>query len=127
MNINKEEYKELKGRAERKLRDYPYYLISLENPGLKGATSYDEVSSKTNSFNSTVENSVMDADYMKGIVNVIDCVMERLDSGSKRIIETAYFRDDILKEDVQAELMIDRNRYYRLRKKALEKFMIVFR
>lgn len=127
MNINQEEYKELKRKTEKKLRDYPYYLISLENPGFKGAIGYDEVSSRTNNFNSTVENSVIDADYMKSIVNVINCVLDRLDSYSKRIIETAYFRDDILKEDVQAELMIDRNRYYRLKKKALEKFMIVFR
>ncbi|MBD7912018.1 MULTISPECIES: nitroreductase [Clostridium] len=127
MNINKEEYKELRKKAEMKLRDYPYYLISLENPGFKGATKWGEVSGRINSFNSTVENSVLDLDYMKGVVNVIDCVMERLDSSSKRIIETAYFRDDILREEVQAELMIDRNRYYRLKKKALEKFMIVFR
>ncbi|MDS0525009.1 nitroreductase [Clostridium sp. SHJSY1] len=127
MNICAEEYKELKRKTEKKLREYPYYLISLENPGLKGSTRYDEVSTKTNSFNSTVENSVIDADYMKSMVNVINCVLDRLDSCSKRIIETAYFRDDILKEDVQAELMIDKNRYYRLKKKSLEKFMIVFR
>ena len=127
MNINNEEYKILRKKTEKKLREYPYYLMSIEMPDLKGGVSFGEVSSKTNKFSSSVENSVMDLEYMKSIVKAIDYVLDRLDDCSRRIIETAYFRDDVDKEDVQDELMIDRNRYYRLKKKALEKFMIVLR
>lgn len=127
MNLNNEEYKVLRKKTEKKLKDYPYYIMSIEMPDLRGGTDFGEVTSKTNKFSSSVENSVMDLDYMKNIVKAIDYVLERLDDMSRRIIETAYFRDDIDKEDVQSELMIDRNKYYRLKKKAVEKFMIVLR
>lgn len=125
MNRSSDEYKLLKRNTESKLRKYPYYQITIEEtPALKAA-SFEGSTSKTNRFSSSVENAVCDLDYMKGLVKSIDSVLTRLDENSKRIIETSYFRDDLLKEEVQEELMIDRNKYYRLKRNAVEKFMIV--
>lgn len=125
MNRSSEEYKLLKRNTEAKLRKYPYFQITIEETPTLKATSFEGVTSKTNRFSSSVENAVCDLDYMKGLVKTIDSVLTRLDENSKRIIETSYFRDDLLKEDVQEELMIDRNKYYRLKRNAIEKFMIV--
>lgn len=124
MVISKEAYRKFKTSTENKLRSYPYYLIAVEMPGLGGATRYDQIKDKSNSFNSIVENSVIDDEYKDGIINMINYIYDRLDAGSKRIIETAYFRDDITRDEVISELHIDDNCYYRKRKKALEKFII---
>ena len=122
MIISKKEYIKFKTSIENCLRLYPYYLLATEMPGLGGATRYDIVKVKSN-INSPVERAAMDNEYKYTIVNMINYVYDRLDSGSKRIIETAYFRDDISREQVIDELHIDSNCYYRKRKKSLEKFI----
>ena len=100
MKISKEEYLKLKGSTERKLRSYPYYLISVENSASK-------------------------EDDKVRIINMINHIYNKeLDVVAKRIIETAYFTDNITRNEVIKELHIDDNCYYRTRKKALEKFII---
>ncbi|MBB6622553.1 nitroreductase [Clostridium gasigenes] len=96
----KEEYKRMKDKVEVVLKNYPYYLIALENP------------------------EKIEDDY-KRIVNAINYVYERLDTTSKRIVDMLYYRDDWEARDIQKELMIDKNKFYDKKKKALDKFIIV--
>lgn len=124
MGISREEYKILKSKAERELKNYPYYLISLETPGLGSATRWDLVYEKSNCPSSKVEGEAIDNDYRRRVIHAIEYVIDRLDNSSKKIIETSYFREDITREEVQEELKIDRNRYYRLKKNSLEKFIL---
>ena len=48
MNLNNEEYKVLRKKTEKKLKDYPYYIMSIEMPDLRGGAGFGEVTSKTN-------------------------------------------------------------------------------
>ncbi len=125
MKIDKEQYNKLKHKAEGELRNYPYYLISLELPGLGEATKWDEIKVKGNTQGSPTEKSIIKSEYMRTVVNAINYVYDRLDDTSKKIIDLFYYRDDWEVKDIQEELRIDKNRFYRLKRNALYKFMIV--
>lgn len=125
MNINKEKYKMLKNKTEGELKRYPYYLLSLETPGLGEATNWNEIKVSGGTSVSIVEKEIIDNDHMRRVVDAIEYVYDRLDSTSKKIIELFYYRDDWEVKDIQEELHIDKNRFYKLKKKALDKFIIV--
>lgn len=125
MKISKDEYKKLKGGVERELRNYPYYLITLETPGLGDATNWNEIRTKSTHPGSKTEKSVIDNEHAKFIVNAIEYVYDRLDDVSKRIMDLFYFRDDWTIDEILKELHIEKNKFYKLKSKALYKFIIV--
>lgn len=125
MSISKEKYKKLKDKTEEELKKYPYYLLTLESPGLGEATNWNDIKVKGGAPVSTVEKSILDNAHMRRVVDAIEYVYDRLDSTSKRIIDLFYYRDDWEVKDIQGELHIDKNRFYKLKKKALDKFIIV--
>lgn len=125
MKINKEDYKKLKGGVERELRNYPYYLITLEMPGLGAATNWNEIKTKSAHPGSRTERSVIDNEHGKYIVNGIEYVYDRLDDISKRIMDLFYFRDDWAIDEILKELHIEKNKFYKLKSRALNKFIIV--
>ena len=124
MKINKEVYKKIKKEVENDLRNYPYYLISVETPGLGAAIRPDIIISKSLSPSDPVGKSIVDLEYKRALVNAVGFVYDKLDSNSKRIIECCYFRDDISVSEVREELQIDKNKYYKLKDNALYKFAI---
>lgn len=123
--INKSDYNRLKNKAENALRSYPYYLISFETPGLGNATRWDVVKAHGNTLVSVTENAVLEEEYKRNVVNAIDYVYDRLDDLSKKVIDLYYYRDNYTIVEIQDQLKIDRNKFYRLRKNALDKFIIV--
>lgn len=125
VKIDKEQYNKLKHKAEGELRNYPYYLISLELPGLGEATKWDKIKVKGNNPGSSTEKILIENEHMRTVVNAIEYVYDRLDDTSKKIIDLFYYRDDWEIKDIQEELRIDKNRFYKLKRKALYKFMIV--
>ncbi|MBE6049169.1 MAG: nitroreductase [Clostridium sp.] len=118
MQISGEYYNELKKKTEKILREYPYYKMAKEISGVN-------ILKLLNTKECEENKGCLDSEYIDNLIKSVNCVLERLDSDSKRIIDGCYFRDDINNSDLQKELMIDRNKFYRLKKKALEKFMIV--
>lgn len=122
MKINKELYKKIKKEVENDLRNYPYYLISVETPGLGSAIRPDIIIDRNLSPSDPVGKSVIDIEYKKALVNAVGFVYDRLDTVSQRIIECCYFRDDITVSEVREELKIDKNKYYKLKENALYKF-----
>lgn len=125
LKVDKFIYNELKKKTEQCLRNYPFYIIAIETPGLGETTRWDIIKSKTNAVNSPTESTAIADEYKSNIVNAIEYVLDKLDKCSKRIIECTYFREDVEQDELLDELLIDKGKYYRLRKKALEKFMIV--
>lgn len=71
------------------------------------------------------EKKAMDNEYMRRVVNAVDYVYDRLDDTSKRIIDLFYYRDDWDLSEILNELKIDKNRFYKLKSKTLNKFIIV--
>lgn len=125
MRISKERYIARKKEVEEALREYPYNLISLETPGLGSATRWDIVKVKdTMPSGSNVEMYVEDAEILKARVNKIDKVLDLLDQESKSIIELVYFRDTYSVKEVLDKLNMDRNKFYKLKNKALGKFIL---
>lgn len=122
MKTDKEIYKKIKREVENDLKNYPYYLISVETPGLGTAIRPDIVINKSLSPSDPVGKSIVDLEYKRALVNAVGFVYDRLDSSSKRIIECSYFRDDISVSEVRDELKIDKNKYYKLKDNALYKF-----
>lgn len=122
MKINKDVYKKIKKSVEEDLRNYPFYLISIETPGLGSAIRPDKIIEKSLNPSDPVVRSVIDNEYKKALVNAVEFVYDRLDKNSKRIIECGYFRDDIRVGEVIEELNIDKNRYYKLKEKAIYMF-----
>lgn len=96
--LDKQSYKVLKSKAERELRNYPYYALTSET--------------KPN-----IEKSC--------IVKSIDYVYDRLDDTTKEIVDLFYFRDNYNSEEIINKLMIDKNKFYKKKKQALDKFIIV--
>lgn len=125
MKIDKSEYKRLKEKAEKELRNYPYYLLNIESPGLGGATNWNDIKCKCTNKGSSTEKSAMDNEYMSSVVNAVNYVYDRLDDTSKKIIDLFYYRDDWEIIDILRELKIDKNRFYKLKSKTLDKFIIV--
>lgn len=124
MKMNKEIYNKIKKEVENDLKNYPYYLISIETPGLGAAIRPDIVIDKNLSPSDPVGKKIVDDEYKRALVNAVGYVYDRLDEQSKRIIECGYFRDDISVKEVKEELKIDKNKYYKLKEKALYKFAL---
>lgn len=122
MKIEKELYRKIKREVENDLKNYPYYLISIETPGLGSAIRPDVIIDKNLSPSDTVGKSIVDIEYKRALVNAVGFVYDRLDKQSKRIIECSYFRDDVSVNEVKDELQIDKNKYYKLKENALYKF-----
>ncbi|NFL34458.1 nitroreductase [Clostridium botulinum] len=122
MKINKEIYQKMKKEVENDLRNYPYYLISIETPGLGSAIRPDIVINKSLSPSDPVGKSIVDIEYKTALVNAVEFVYDKLDKDSKRIIESSYFRDDLTVGEIREELQIDKNKYYKLKEKAIYKF-----
>lgn len=122
MKMNKEIYNKIKKEVENDLKNYPYYLISIETPGLGSAVRPDVIIDKNLSPSDPVGKSIVDNEYKRALVNAVGYVYDKLDSSSKRIIECSYFRDDICMSEVMDELRIDKNKYYKLKNNAVYKF-----
>ena len=123
MRLNKEMYRKIKIKVEDDLRNYPYYLISIEAPGLGAAVNPERVVHKS-SNNDIVGNSVVDIEYKKIIVDSVNYVYDRLDVDSRKIIDHSYFIDDKTNKEIMEELKIDKNKFYKTKEKALYKFAI---
>ncbi|WP_244832971.1 nitroreductase [Clostridium sp. BJN0001] len=121
MRINN---KKIKFAVENDLKNYPYYLISIETPGLGGAIRPDIILDKNISTADPVGKSVANLEYKRALVNAIGFVFDNLDKRSKRIIETGYFNDNMTMTEIIDELKIDKNKYYKLKEDALYKFAL---
>ena len=122
MRIDKDKYKKIKREVENDLRNYPYYLISIETPGLGSSIRPDIVIDKNLSPSDPVSRSAIDNEYKTILVNAVGFVYDKLDKSSKRIIECSYFRDDVTVGEVMEELKIDKNKYYKLKNNSIYKF-----
>ncbi|WP_294344195.1 DUF1492 domain-containing protein [uncultured Clostridium sp.] len=116
--------KDVKKRVEDELRNYPFYIISLDMSGLGTAVNPSKTINKY-AVTDIVANTVISEEYRRDIVNRIEYVYDRLNIESKKVIDLAYFqglkRDEILKE-----LTINKNKYYKVKNEALKKFSIAF-
>ncbi|BCZ48445.1 hypothetical protein psyc5s11_45120 [Clostridium gelidum] len=122
MRIDKDKYKKIKREVENDLRNYPYYLISIETPGLGSSIRPDVVIDKNLSPSDPVSRNAIDNEYKTILVNAVGFVYDKLDTSSKRIIECSYFRDDVTVGEVMEELKIDKNKYYKLKNNSIYKF-----
>jgi len=122
MRIDKDKYKKIKREVENDLRNYPYYLISIETPGLGSSIRPDVVIDKNLSPSDPVGRNAIDNEYKTILVNAVGFVYDKLDKSSKRIIECSYFRDDVTVGEVMEELKIDKNKYYKLKNNSIYKF-----
>jgi len=122
MRIDKDKYKKIKREVENDLRNYPYYLISIETPGLGSSIRPDVVIDKNSSPSDPVSRNAIDNEYKTILVNAVGFVYDKLDKSSKRIIECSYFRDDVTVGEVMEELKIDKNKYYKLKNNSIYKF-----
>lgn len=117
----KEQYKKIIKEVERMLKNYPYYLISIEMPGLGSAVRPDVIIDK-NLKSDPVSKEVVDQEYKRIVVNAINYVYDKLDEDCKKVIDYSYFRDDKRRDEVLEELNISESKFYRLKNKALKKF-----
>ncbi len=125
--IDKRLYENAKKRVESDLRNYPYWLIAAETPNLGYPTKWGTAMEKSTlpwENNSYVEKSVLDDMEKKWKVHIITKVLNILDANSKKIVEEWYFRDTTVREEIQDELNLDKNKFYYYRNRALKKFMI---
>jgi hypothetical protein len=127
MEIDERKFREYKNKIEDNLKKYPYYQISIEMPGLGTAAIPNGVLSQNNKISDPVGDAVTDDEYKRNLVNKKNYVFDRLSNCSKRIVECAYFMDEVISNDeVIEELKINKNKYYDLKKDALYKFGMVF-
>lgn len=125
--INRQLYKKMKPFVEEKLRDYPYYLMSIEMSGLGSAVPPNVIIDKSLAPGDPVGKSIVENEYKSTIVNAVNYVLDnKLNSESKVIIENAYFNNLKTRDEVITELNINKNKYYKLKDDALYKFMIAF-
>lgn len=88
-------------KVEKDLKDYPYMLMALESQ----------------------EYTVNEYEYQIKVA-VIKQVLEILDSTSRWIIEEWYFRNMLTQKQIEENLNISKEQYYKLRNEALRKFSI---
>lgn len=124
--INRKLFVKVKPLIECKLREYPYYQISLEMPGLGTAISPDLIINKSSVPNDIVGASVVHDEYKRIVVNAVNYVFDKLDKDSKKIIENTYFTGLHTRDEIMSELKISKNKYYNVRNCALYKFGIAF-
>jgi len=122
--INKELFNKMKPVIEKKLRDYPFYLISIEMSGLGTAIPSYLIIDKNSGPSDPVGQAVVNDQYKRDIVNAINYIYDKLGADSKTIIDHSYFRDDKTRDEIIDELKISKNKYYSLKNMALYKFMI---
>lgn len=122
--INKKIFNKMKPFVEDKLKNYPFYLISIEMSGLGTAMPADVIIDKNISPSDPVGQAVVNDQYKRTILNAINYVYDKLNDDSKIIIDHSYFRDDKSRDEVIDELKISKNKYYSLKNMALYKFMI---
>lgn len=125
MEFDRKQYIKKKKAVEETLREYPYYLISLEVPNLGSPTRWDKVKVRgITPSGSVAERYVIDIEVTKATVNKIEKVLDLLDQESKTIIELSYFRDTYDVDEIIDKLSISRAKFYRLKNKALAKFIL---
>lgn len=124
--LNNKLFVKVKPLIECKLREYPYYQISLEMPGLGSAVSPDLIINKSSAPSDIVGASVVHDEYKRIVVNAVNYVCDKLDADSKKIIENTYFTGLHSRDEIINELRISKNKYYNLKNSALYKFGIAF-
>ncbi|MCI5630206.1 MAG: nitroreductase [Clostridium sp.] len=124
--LNKKLFKAVKPLIEQKLRDYPYYQVSLEMSGLGTAVNPNKIIDKTTTVNDPTFKSAVQEEYMRTVVNAVNLVNDKLDYKSKKIIENAYFFNLDEREVILNDLNISKHKYYMLKDAALYKYGIAF-
>lgn len=124
--LNKKLFKAVKPLIEQKLRDYPYYQVSLEMSGLGTAVNPNKIIDKTTTVNDPTFKSAVQEEYMRTVVNAVNLVNDKLDYKSKKIIENAYFFKLDEREVILNDLNISKHKYYMLKDAALYKYGIAF-
>lgn len=126
--VDRVKYKQNIHNVERDLKNYPYWLIAIETPGLGSATRWDIVcTDKYTGGSSKLEDIVFQDLERQRKVDAITGVKSKLDDITKELIEKWYFNDMYTRENLIRELNINKNEFYRLRDKALKKFMIALK
>ncbi len=124
--LNNQLFIKVKPLIECKLREYPYYLMSVEMPGLGSAIAPDVIINRSSSPSDIVGSSVVNNEYKKIVVDAVNYIYDKLDKESKTIIDNTYFTGIKSREELINELKISRKRYYKLKNNALYKFGIAF-
>lgn len=123
--LNKKLFKIVKPLIEQKLKEYPYYQVSLEMSGLGTAVNPSKVIDKS-SVNDPTFKSAVQEEYMRTVVNAVNLVNDKLDYKSKKIIENAYFYNLDERDVILNDLKITKHKYYMLKDAALYKYGIAF-
>ena len=123
--LNKKLFKIVKPLIEQKLKEYPYYQVSLEMGGLGTAVNPSKVIDKS-SVNDPTFKSAVQEEYMRTVVNAVNLVNDKLDYKSKKIIENAYFYNLDERDVILNDLKITKHKYYMLKDAALYKYGIAF-
>ena len=123
--LNKKLFKVVKPLIEQKLKEYPYYQVSLEMSGLGTAVNPSKVIDKS-SVNDPTFKSAVQEEYMRTVVNAVNLVNDKLDYKSKKIIENAYFYNLDERDVILSDLKISKHKYYMLKDAALYKYGIAF-
>ncbi|MHB9943603.1 nitroreductase [Clostridium sporogenes] len=121
--INKKIYERYKKNVENDLRNYPYWLLAIETPGLGSPNRWGQIKQNGYSHTSTVEEDMLRDMEKSWKVDVITKVLGQIDPTSKKIIEEWYFRDIMTREEIQESLSLDKNKFYYYRNRTLKKFM----
>ncbi|ACQ54819.1 nitroreductase [Clostridium botulinum] len=122
--MNKKIYERYKKSVENDLRNYPYWLLAIETPGLGSPNRWGQIKQQNGySHTSTVEEDMLRDMEKSWKVDVITKVLGQLDPKSKKIIEEWYFRDIMTREEIQVSLNLDKNKFYYYRNRTLKKFM----
>ncbi|MCJ8173962.1 nitroreductase [Clostridium botulinum] len=121
--MNKKNYEKYKKNVENDLRNYPYWLLAIETPGLGSPNRWGEINQNKYNHTSTVEEDMLRDMEKSWKVDVITKVLGQLDPTSKKIIEEWYFRDIMTREQIQESLNLDKNKFYYYRNRTLKKFM----
>ncbi|NEZ80613.1 nitroreductase [Clostridium botulinum] len=121
--MNKKIYERYKKSVENDLRNYPYWLLAIETPGLGSPNRWGQIKQNGYSHTSTVEEDMLRDMEKSWKVDVITKVLGPLDPKSKKIIEEWYFRDIMTREEIQVSLNLDKNKFYYYRNRTLKKFM----
>lgn len=122
--MNKKIYEKYKKNVENDLRNYPYWLLAIETPGLGSPNRWGQIKQKNGySHTSTVEEDMLRDMEKSWKVDVITKVLGQIDPTSKKIIEEWYFRDIMTREEIQESLSLDKNKFYYFRNRTLKKFM----
>ncbi|APH21384.1 hypothetical protein [Clostridium botulinum] len=121
--MNKKIYERYKKSVENDLRNYPYWLLAIETPGLGSPNRWGQIKQNGYSHTSTVEEDMLRDMEKSWKVDVITKVLGQIDPTSKKIIEEWYFRDIMTREEIQENLNLDKNKFYYFRNRTLKKFM----